>query len=68
MTGLTPVIVHLEHCNACGLCFEACPEPKGLLPLPAERSFHDMVVSDPFTYFGADENGRPAPVTVQRNE
>ncbi|MHC5066036.1 MAG: 3-methyl-2-oxobutanoate dehydrogenase subunit VorB [Planctomycetota bacterium] len=59
VTGLTPVVVHLEDCNACGLCFEACPEPKGLMPLPPDRSFHDMVVSDPFTYFGGEGNGSP---------
>jgi pyruvate/2-oxoacid:ferredoxin oxidoreductase alpha subunit/NAD-dependent dihydropyrimidine dehydrogenase PreA subunit len=29
-TGLTPVVVHLEDCTACGLCIAACPEPYGL--------------------------------------
>ncbi len=31
-TGLVPVVVHLEDCTACGLCFDACPEPYGLRP------------------------------------
>jgi pyruvate/2-oxoacid:ferredoxin oxidoreductase alpha subunit/NAD-dependent dihydropyrimidine dehydrogenase PreA subunit len=34
-TGLVPVEIDLDTCNACGLCFEACPEPYGLLPRPA---------------------------------
>lgn len=31
-TGLVPVHLDLARCSACGLCFEACPEPYGLLP------------------------------------
>lgn len=31
-TGLVPVVLELEHCTACGLCFDACPEPYGLRP------------------------------------
>jgi pyruvate/2-oxoacid:ferredoxin oxidoreductase alpha subunit/NAD-dependent dihydropyrimidine dehydrogenase PreA subunit len=31
-TGLVPVVLHLEDCTACGLCFDACPEPFGLVP------------------------------------
>jgi pyruvate/2-oxoacid:ferredoxin oxidoreductase alpha subunit/NAD-dependent dihydropyrimidine dehydrogenase PreA subunit len=31
-TGLVPVVLHLEDCTACGLCFDACPEPFGLRP------------------------------------
>jgi len=30
LTGLTPVILHLEDCTHCGLCVTACPEPYGL--------------------------------------
>ena len=30
ITGLIPVELHLESCNACGLCIDACPEPYGL--------------------------------------
>jgi pyruvate/2-oxoacid:ferredoxin oxidoreductase alpha subunit/NAD-dependent dihydropyrimidine dehydrogenase PreA subunit len=31
-TGLVPVRLHLDGCTACGLCFDACPEPYGLVP------------------------------------
>ena len=31
-TGLVPVTLHLDDCTACGLCFDACPEPYGLRP------------------------------------
>jgi pyruvate/2-oxoacid:ferredoxin oxidoreductase alpha subunit/NAD-dependent dihydropyrimidine dehydrogenase PreA subunit len=31
-TGLVPVVLHLDACTACGLCFDACPEPYGLVP------------------------------------
>jgi 2-oxoisovalerate ferredoxin oxidoreductase alpha subunit len=31
-TGLIPVKLHLDGCTACGLCFDACPEPYGLVP------------------------------------
>jgi pyruvate/2-oxoacid:ferredoxin oxidoreductase alpha subunit/NAD-dependent dihydropyrimidine dehydrogenase PreA subunit len=36
-TGCAPVSLHLEACTGCGLCWDACPEPYGLMPaLPAE--------------------------------
>jgi pyruvate/2-oxoacid:ferredoxin oxidoreductase alpha subunit/NAD-dependent dihydropyrimidine dehydrogenase PreA subunit len=31
-SGLIPVQLDLEHCNSCGLCISACPEPYGLRP------------------------------------
>ena len=31
-TGLVPVHISLDRCTACGLCFDACPEPYGLQP------------------------------------
>jgi 2-oxoglutarate ferredoxin oxidoreductase subunit alpha/2-oxoisovalerate ferredoxin oxidoreductase alpha subunit len=40
-TGLVPVVVHLESCTACGLCFEACPEPYGLRRALFEVASHD---------------------------
>jgi NAD-dependent dihydropyrimidine dehydrogenase PreA subunit len=33
-TGLTPIEIDLSACSACGLCFDACPEPYGLAPIP----------------------------------
>jgi NAD-dependent dihydropyrimidine dehydrogenase PreA subunit len=36
VTGLVPVVFNLERCTACGLCFDACPEPHGLLPVAPE--------------------------------
>jgi pyruvate/2-oxoacid:ferredoxin oxidoreductase alpha subunit/NAD-dependent dihydropyrimidine dehydrogenase PreA subunit len=40
-TGLVPVRVHLEDCTACGLCFDACPEPYGLRPATFEPASMD---------------------------
>jgi pyruvate/2-oxoacid:ferredoxin oxidoreductase alpha subunit/NAD-dependent dihydropyrimidine dehydrogenase PreA subunit len=31
-TGLVPIVLDVERCNGCGLCFEACPEPFCLWP------------------------------------
>jgi pyruvate/2-oxoacid:ferredoxin oxidoreductase alpha subunit/NAD-dependent dihydropyrimidine dehydrogenase PreA subunit len=36
-TGVSPVVLHLEDCTACGLCITACPEPYGLRPEGGER-------------------------------
>jgi len=58
VTGFTPVTIHLETCNGCGLCIAACPEPHGLMATPEELEGIDMVVSDPFSFFG--EHARPA--------
>ena len=55
MTGFTPVKVDLEVCNGCGLCYSACPEPYGLMATPPEAEGVDMVVSDPFSFFGPRE-------------
>lgn len=40
-TGLVPVEIDLDTCNACGLCFDACPEPYGLVPRPADSPVED---------------------------
>jgi pyruvate/2-oxoacid:ferredoxin oxidoreductase alpha subunit/NAD-dependent dihydropyrimidine dehydrogenase PreA subunit len=36
-SGLVPVVLHLERCSGCGLCFDACPEPYGLIPQALHR-------------------------------
>lgn len=41
-TGLVPIVVHLENCSACGLCFEACPEPYALHAETAETGFENI--------------------------
>ena len=30
LTGLTPVVLNLDHCTNCGMCLTACPEPYGM--------------------------------------
>ena len=64
VTGFTPVTVNLDACNGCGLCISACPEPHGLMPMPPELEGVDMVVSDPFSYFGPRARTRPAPESI----
>jgi len=68
VTGLTPVRLDLELCNGCGLCLSACPEPFGLMPTPPDRDASDMVVSDPFTFFGEQALRRPLPESVPNTE
>jgi pyruvate/2-oxoacid:ferredoxin oxidoreductase alpha subunit/NAD-dependent dihydropyrimidine dehydrogenase PreA subunit len=58
-SGLTPIVVHEEACNGCGLCFDACPEPYGLMARTPEFEGVDMVVSDPYSTFGARAHGAP---------
>jgi pyruvate/2-oxoacid:ferredoxin oxidoreductase alpha subunit/NAD-dependent dihydropyrimidine dehydrogenase PreA subunit len=58
-SGLTPIVVHEDACNGCGLCFDACPEPYGLMPRTAEFEGVDMVVTDPYSTFGARAHGAP---------
>jgi pyruvate/2-oxoacid:ferredoxin oxidoreductase alpha subunit/NAD-dependent dihydropyrimidine dehydrogenase PreA subunit len=60
-TGLTPIVVHEDVCNGCGLCFDACPEPYGLMPRADDLEGVDIVVSDPYTFFGPKPDGRPKP-------
>src|SRR3972149_8446813 len=57
-TGLVPVVLHLENCSACGLCFSACPAPYGLLPAPES----DFDLQDPAALFG------PRPIPPEKPE
>jgi pyruvate/2-oxoacid:ferredoxin oxidoreductase alpha subunit/NAD-dependent dihydropyrimidine dehydrogenase PreA subunit len=63
MTGFTPITVDLEVCNGCGLCYSACPEPYGLMATPPEAEGIDIVVSDPFSFFGPREKA-PQPDAI----
>jgi pyruvate/2-oxoacid:ferredoxin oxidoreductase alpha subunit/NAD-dependent dihydropyrimidine dehydrogenase PreA subunit len=46
-TGLVPVRLHLEDCTACGLCFDACPEPYGLRPEGESAGAHPPAAPAP---------------------
>lgn len=63
-SGLTPIVVNEDACNGCALCFDACPEPYGLMPRTADFEGVDMVVSDPYTTFGARAHGAPQAVDI----
>jgi pyruvate/2-oxoacid:ferredoxin oxidoreductase alpha subunit/NAD-dependent dihydropyrimidine dehydrogenase PreA subunit len=59
-TGLVPVVLHLENCSACGLCFTACPEPYGLAPQPEG----DFELQDPARLFGPRKAPVETPISV----
>lgn len=58
-TGLAPVVIDLEACNGCGLCFEACPEPNALQPLPAQLPGADGLALE--TFFASSSSRAPSP-------
>ena len=60
-TGLVPVLLHLESCSACGLCFDACPEPYGLQARPCDESCE---ISDPAELLGPRRTTAPEPDTL----
>jgi len=60
-TGLIPVVLDLEQCNACGLCMVACPEPYGLMPQPEGL---DYELEDPEELFGPRQSAAPVPKTI----
>ncbi len=62
-SGLTPVVIDLAFCNGCGLCFEACPEPFGLLPMPSP-DFNPALV-DPEAFFGPRTSTAPRPKAIR---
>jgi ferredoxin len=55
-------VIDLEKCNGCGLCFEACPEPFGLMPRP-DPAF-DPMITDPETLLGPRASTAPKPVPI----
>jgi pyruvate/2-oxoacid:ferredoxin oxidoreductase alpha subunit/NAD-dependent dihydropyrimidine dehydrogenase PreA subunit len=62
-TGLVPVVIHLDDCTACGLCFDACPEPYGLREMPSDDSA-EFELQDPEKLFGPRRStaGQPVPI------
>jgi pyruvate/2-oxoacid:ferredoxin oxidoreductase alpha subunit len=60
-TGFTPIVIDLEACNACGLCFSACPEPYGLAPATNE---FETELFDPAKLFGPKSTSSPEPVAI----
>ncbi len=56
-----PVVLHLENCTGCGLCFDACPEPYGLMPATSETGFK---LEDPAKLLGPRPTTAPAPTAV----
>jgi pyruvate/2-oxoacid:ferredoxin oxidoreductase alpha subunit len=63
-TGLIPVVLHLESCSACGLCFDACPEPYGLAP----ETGAEFELQDPAKLFGRRPTtaAKAAPIPDER--
>jgi pyruvate/2-oxoacid:ferredoxin oxidoreductase alpha subunit/NAD-dependent dihydropyrimidine dehydrogenase PreA subunit len=57
-TGLIPVVLDLTNCNACGLCFHACPEPFGLRPEGDAAAFEPV---DPARLLGPRPFDVPVP-------
>jgi 2-oxoisovalerate ferredoxin oxidoreductase alpha subunit len=49
-TGVVPIEIDLDTCNACGLCMDACPEPYGLMGRPADATQWEL--EDPARLFG----------------
>jgi pyruvate/2-oxoacid:ferredoxin oxidoreductase alpha subunit/NAD-dependent dihydropyrimidine dehydrogenase PreA subunit len=63
LTGLVPVHIDLEQCNACALCIAACPEPYGLRPQPAGAEA-DFELQDPAKLFGTRRSTAPTPEPI----
>jgi pyruvate/2-oxoacid:ferredoxin oxidoreductase alpha subunit len=61
LTGFTPVVLDLDACSGCGLCFSACPEPFGLAPAPNE---FETELFDPAKQFGTRPTSAPEPVAI----
>ena len=58
-TGLVPIVIHLENCTACWLCFDACPEPYGLRP-----GAFEVESMDPAHILGERYSNAPEPVEI----
>jgi pyruvate/2-oxoacid:ferredoxin oxidoreductase alpha subunit/NAD-dependent dihydropyrimidine dehydrogenase PreA subunit len=60
LTGIAPIVLDLDKCNACGLCSEACPEPYGLVAAEPSEGFD---LKDPAKLFG-EKPPPPVPAAV----
>jgi pyruvate/2-oxoacid:ferredoxin oxidoreductase alpha subunit/NAD-dependent dihydropyrimidine dehydrogenase PreA subunit len=61
-TGVVPIEIDLETCNACGLCMDACPEPYGLIGRPADAT--EWELEDPAHLFGHRPTTAPEPYDI----
>jgi pyruvate/2-oxoacid:ferredoxin oxidoreductase alpha subunit len=61
LTGIAPVVLDLEKCNACGLCLDTCPEPYALLTLEGCEGIN---LKDPVNLFGDKIPALPKPVDI----
>lgn len=61
-TGVVPIEIDLDTCNACGLCMDACPEPYGLIGRPVDAT--DWELEDPSHLFGHRPTTAPVPVDI----
>lgn len=65
MTGLRPVVLHLDDCNGCQLCIQACPEPYGLVPRRAPMDDPgEFELEDPVHLFGPKAGTLPPPIDL----
>jgi pyruvate/2-oxoacid:ferredoxin oxidoreductase alpha subunit/NAD-dependent dihydropyrimidine dehydrogenase PreA subunit len=62
LTGLVPVDMDLEACNGCALCFDACPEPYGLMPAPVDG--FDVNSVEAGAFIGGNGAPKTSPSTV----
>ena len=60
-TGLVPVSLRLEKCTGCGLCWDACPEPYGLVPEQPAPEDATLEPPSPFTEIRPSREPRAIP-------
>ena len=60
-TGYAPVSLHLDACTGCGLCWDACPEPYGLMPARPAGAGVALAEEGPYTVIRPRPEARPVP-------
>lgn len=63
-TGFMPVVVNLDECTECGLCFTACPEPFGLAPAIDGHAMDGGELPDMASLLGPPLTTAPVPVSI----